>query len=133
MKASIKNLAKAVFELSRHEPAQAKTYVKNLVLKLTREGQRSHLAQVLSEVEKLQNQADGLQTIRIESARPVDSSVKNLIATALKNKKLLKNEAVFKEKINADLLGGVRLRIDDMLLDASYAGVFKQFQRQFKK
>jgi len=133
MKTSPKNLAKAIFELSRGEPANAKKYVNRLVSKLVREGQRQVLTLVLSELETLQNKADGLQKIKIESARPVDGSVKELIVSALKNKKLLKNEAVFNEKINADLLGGVRLQIDDMLLDASYAGVFKQFQRQLKK
>jgi F0F1-type ATP synthase delta subunit len=133
MKASPKNLAKAIFELSRQEPANAKKYVKDLVSKLVKEGQRQALTLVLSELETLQNKADGLQKIKIESARPVDASVKELIVSSLKNKKLLKNEAVFNEKINADLLGGVRLQIDDMLLDASYAGVFKQFQRQLKK
>ncbi len=133
MKASPKNLARAIFELSRQEPAYAKKYVKDLVSKLVREGQRQVLTLVLSELETLQNKADGLQKIKIESARPVEASVKELIVSSLKNRKLLKNEAVFNEKINADLLGGVRLQIDDMLLDASYAGVFKQFQRQLKK
>lgn len=133
MKASPKNLARAIFELSRQEPAHAKKYVKDLVSKLVREGQRQVLTLVLSELETLQNKVDGLQKIKIESARPVEASVKELIVSSLKNRKLLKNEAVFNEKINADLLGGVRLQIDDMLLDASYAGVFKQFQRQLKK
>ena len=132
MKASPKNLARAIFELSRQEPANAKKYIKDLVSKLVKEGQRQVLALMLSELETLQNKADGLQKIKIESARPVDVSVKELIVSSLKNRKLLKNEAVFNEKINADLLGGVRLQIDDMLLDASYAGVFKQFQRQLK-
>jgi hypothetical protein len=40
MKASPKNLAKAIFELSRQEPANAKKYVKDLVSKLVKEGQR---------------------------------------------------------------------------------------------
>jgi F0F1-type ATP synthase delta subunit len=133
MKASPKNLAKAIFELSRQEPANAKKYMKDLVSKLVREGQRQVLTLMLSELEALQNKADGFQKIKIESARPVDPSVKELIVSSLKNRKLLKNEAVFDEKINTDLLGGVRLQIDDMLLDASYAGVFKQFQRQLKK
>jgi F-type H+-transporting ATPase subunit delta len=84
-----------------------------------------HIDPVLREIEKILNEQKGILPVIAESAQPLDEELEALIAGDLKKRKGA-TEVRLEKRINPALVGGLRLRIGDEVIDASLRG---QLQR----
>jgi len=115
-------LRAALEEKSGHE---RKEILKNFVRALARARTLAKLPVILREVEKQALAAEGLKKVEVESASPVDEKTRKEIERRLGHKIFLK------EKINPELLAGIRILVDDeTLIDASAK---RQLEKMFAK
>jgi F-type H+-transporting ATPase subunit delta len=85
----------------------------------------AHIDPVLREIEKMLNEQRGILPVIAESALPLDGELEALITGELKKRKGA-GELRLEKRINPGLIGGLRLRIGDEVIDASLCG---QLQR----
>ncbi|MCX6807021.1 MAG: ATP synthase F1 subunit delta [Candidatus Berkelbacteria bacterium] len=114
MKFSVRDTARAVYELAEENPSKISQISKELYLYLLKQKRTKLLPFIFEELEKIEKQKKGIKEIEIESARALTDKQKKQISCISKNQKI-----EFKEKINPDLLGGVILKIEDNVIDGS--------------
>lgn len=71
--------------------------------------------EIIKEFEKYEKKIKGIKDVEISSAKPIAKDAKMQILEAIKNK----NGLELKETVNPDLLGGIIVTIDDMMIDGS--------------
>lgn len=71
------------------------------------------ISEIIKEFEKYEKKQKGIKDVEISSAKPVSKDVKTRIL------KVIKNQADVKETVNPDLLGGMIVTVDDMMIDGS--------------
>lgn len=84
-----------------------------------------HIDPVLREIEKILNEQKGILPVIAESALPLDGELEAFIAGELK-KRTGAAEVKLEKRIEPDLIGGLRLRIGDEVIDASLRGQLRQ-------
>jgi F-type H+-transporting ATPase subunit delta len=75
---------------------------------------------------KLYNQLRHRVEVLVESATPISNQLQYTIAARLKQ--VLGRDVVLTTEVNADLLGGLVVRVGDTVYDGSLAGKLKQMQ-----
>jgi F-type H+-transporting ATPase subunit delta len=80
-----------------------------------------HIDPILREIEKMLNERKGVLPVTVESALPLDGELEAFISGEIKKRKNA-GEVRLEKRINAELIGGFRLRIGDDLIDASLSG-----------
>jgi F-type H+-transporting ATPase subunit delta len=85
----------------------------------------THIDPVLREIEKILNEQKGILPVIAESALPMDGELEAFVTGELKKRKGAA-ELRLEKRLNPDLIGGLRLRIGDEVIDASLRG---QLQR----
>ena len=115
MRHSPKQYAQALLEALKDKPEREhKEIMKNFLVILAKNGDRSKLSSIIRDMEKGYLKEAGLKKVIIESPQPVSSKTKKEVEGILG-----KNIMVF-EKINPELLAGIKILIDDTtLIDAS--------------
>ncbi len=115
MKHSPKQYAAALLlALDRKTVAEKKKTFHQFLSLVSRRGDSVRLGLVAQEVEKQYLRKKGLKKVFLESADPVPSKIKKGI------EEILGKNIILKEKINPDLLAGIKILIDDeFLVDAS--------------
>ena len=78
----------------------------------------THIDPVLREIGKILNEQRGILPVIAESALPLDGELEALITGELKKRRGA-GEVRLETRINPGLIGGVRLRIGDEVIDAS--------------
>ena len=68
---------------------------------------------IIEEFVDYSKKQDGIKTVTVESARKLKPDVLNKI------KKLFGEESEITETINKNLLGGIKIKVDDLIYDAS--------------
>ena len=71
------------------------------------------LGLIIDEFEKYSKKQEGINEIEIESARELDKTTINKI------KKMFGEKSDVKTIVNPDMIGGVRIKVDDVVYDAS--------------
>jgi F-type H+-transporting ATPase subunit delta len=77
-----------------------------------------HIDPVLREIEKILNEQSGVLPVIVESVLPLDEALEALITEGLKKRRGAA-EVKLEKRINPALIGGLRLRIGDEVIDAS--------------
>jgi F-type H+-transporting ATPase subunit delta len=77
-----------------------------------------HIDPVLREIEKILDEQRGILPVVAESALPLDGELEALITETLKKRKGAR-EVRLEKRIDPSLIGGLRLRIGDEVIDAS--------------
>jgi F-type H+-transporting ATPase subunit delta len=77
-----------------------------------------HIDPVLREIEKILNEQSGILPVIAESVLPLDGALEALITEELKKRRGAA-EVRLEKRINPALIGGLRLRIGDEVIDAS--------------
>ena len=127
MKHSERQLAEALVEsLSGESADDAKKAAKELVSMLADRNEIHRLSGVIRSIERAWAKKFGAATLTITTAYPLKSDVKAQL------EKLAKG-AEIKEVVDASLIGGAKLRIDERIIDGSIKGHLDQLEQAFTK
>ncbi len=107
--------AQALYE-AVHEvrPEDHDKVLENFVAILNQNGDMAMYEQIETEYKKIDGAAHGIKQVEITSAHPIDT--KGLIKDL---NKIIGEKMEVREKIDKDIIGGVVVRVDDTLIDAS--------------
>ncbi len=92
---------------------------KNFLKTLARRGRLDMLRDIRSACRLLDNERKGRVAVKITTAAPLDETTKNNLAVNLR--KLVGGEPEFFVAIDPDLIGGIIVRVGDVVYDASIA------------
>lgn len=113
-KHSNRQFAKALYEVTEGLPKNdIPEVIRNFLMMLQKNNKLKKIEHIIEEFIQYSKKQAGIQDIEIESARKLDQP------TLDKIKKLFGEKSEISEKINKDLLGGVKIKIDDLVYDAS--------------
>ncbi len=113
-KTSNTQLAQALYEVTKGAKGEKLSKaVAEFAALLARAHKISRVDNIIKEFEKYSKKQAGIVEIEVQSARKLDEKTLNGI------KKVFGDSVEATENINEDLLGGVRVRTEDKILDAS--------------
>ena len=92
--------------------------LKKFALLLVKHNKLSQAKNIIAQFHKIYNRQESNIDIEIESAYPLDLEIKNKIMDFAKDFQKAKS-AVMHERINPDAIGGIKMNIDDLRLDAT--------------
>lgn len=119
-----RQLAQAIIETSENNSVSK---VSNSIIQLLSEhGELYRMQDIISEIENAWRDRYGIGTISIESTEKISDELRKKIYSIAKG-------AEIHEKINKDLIGGVKLKIDDKVIDGSIQGHLKQLKRTLQE
>lgn len=87
-------------------PAKEKEIVRNFTRIVTERAGRTQLPKFLAAAEKAMREKTGVRKVSIASARPLKNATDEF-------KKILRGSDVIEEKVDAELVAGVKITIDD--------------------
>lgn len=119
-----KQYARAWYELMQDKKT-AKDASKKMLSHLHKNGRLSMLPEILRQMEDIERQASGIEQVTITSARELDANfVKKIVQNLLKTK-----EARIAQKIDPDLIGGVRVETKNKRWDLSIRSKLKLLEK----
>jgi len=129
MKLSPKKLAIALYETTHEKPqVEADRVIVGLVKFLAKKNAFKLSDKIIAEYGKYHDKMAGVASLDVKSARALTDGMRKVIESwAEKNldaKKVILNEAV-----DSELLGGVVLRHNDLLLDASVRTMINKLRK----
>jgi F-type H+-transporting ATPase subunit delta len=106
--------AKALYEVTKDVPdADVPAVIKQFFIVLQRNNKLKKINYIVEEFISYSKKQSGIKTIEIETKE-------KLTAQALeKIKKIFGEKSDIKETLNKNMIGGIKIRIDDMVYDAS--------------
>ncbi len=121
--------AQALWELSRENTAlDPKRMVGELVNALRRRGDTKKLARILQKLEQLEDKSTDTKHVSITTVFPVHAELARELETFAQ--KTFKSQAVKVEmRTDSTLLGGVVMKTENHLVDASFAGKVRQMRK----
>jgi F-type H+-transporting ATPase subunit delta len=106
-------------------PAELTKKCSRFISLLVRKDLFKHIDPALREIEKILNERKGVLPVIVESALPLDGEMEAFISGEIKKRKKA-GELKLEKRINAELIGGFRLRIGDEVIDASLRSQLEQ-------
>jgi F-type H+-transporting ATPase subunit delta len=117
--------AKALYEVTKDLPKDhLPEAIKQFVLVLQKNNKLKKIDYIIEEFENYSKKQDGAKIVEIETARKLDHAVVN------KLKKIFGEKSEITELVNKNLLGGARIKVDDMIYDASLKTQLKSLRQQ---
>ena len=98
---------------------------------LVTKGRESNLPEITSAFVAAYKEKKNIHTIKLTTATPVTSAVKDAIIAQVKKTSGYQNVEL-EEKVDANIIGGFVLQVEDKLIDASVAYDLKAVARQFE-
>lgn len=118
---SVRQYAKALYEATKDASKQQLGQIlDNFLLMLQKDNKIKKAEYIIEEFVRYAKKAEGIKEIEIESARKLDST------TVEKIKRIFDGKAEVTQTINKGIIGGLRIKVDDMIFDAS---IKKQLNR----
>ncbi len=106
--------AKALYEVTKDLPkSNLPEVIEQFVLILQKNNKLKKADYIIEEFINYSKKQDGAKMVEIETARKLDHTV------LAKLKKTFGEKSEITELVNKDLLGGARIKVDDMIYDAS--------------
>jgi F-type H+-transporting ATPase subunit delta len=117
-------IAAGVEKIGNREPEILKKCSRFVYL-LVKRNSFKYIDPVLREIEKILNEQKGILPVVAESALPMDGELEAFLTGELK-KRTGAAETRLEKRLNPDLIGGLRLRIGDEVIDASLRGQLRR-------
>ena len=106
--------AKALYEVAKNLPEkEIPEVVKQFLTVLQKNNKLKKVEYILAEFEAYAKKQSGIKTIEVESAQPVDSKMLENI------KQIFGKNSEISQTIHAEMLGGIKVKVDDTIYDAS--------------
>ncbi len=106
--------AKALYEITKDLPkSHLPETIKQFVFILQKNNKLKKIDYIIEDFVNYSKKQEGIKIVEIETARKLEPSVINKI------KKIFGDKSEISETINKNLLGGVKIKVDDMVYDAS--------------
>ena len=129
MKLSAKKLAIALYEVTNDKPrAEADLVIAGLVKFLAKKNAFKLSDKIIAEYGKYHDKMSGTARVDVKSARALTESFREIIKDWAK-KNLKAEKIVLEESVDPKLLGGVVLRHNDLLLDASVRTMINKLRK----
>lgn len=117
--------AKALYEITKDLPkSNLPEVIEQFVLILQKNNKLKKADYIIEEFINYSKKKDGVKMVEIETARKLDHTVIS------KLKKTFGEKSEISELVNKELLGGVRIKVDDMIYDASLKTQLKNLKEQ---
>ena len=127
MKYSAKQYAQALLDsLHETDPKDTDKVLDNFVKVLAEKNDLRMFDDIASEFHKLELAKKGIKEVEITSAHPINHENEKEIIHELN--KLVKGDFEVKKKIDEKLIGGVVIKVDDKMLDASVRNNLEQLK-----
>ena len=124
------DIARTIYMMSK-DKGQA-DISKNVVKFLFRKRLLSKSPEILSQLRKIINKEEGRIVAKVSSVEKLDSKMKTSLEYALK-KRYSAKEVVFTESINEKLLGGVKIEVNNEVIDLSVKNKIQKLQEHLIK
>jgi F-type H+-transporting ATPase subunit delta len=126
-------IAQAIYLASKDKtPLAQQSILRQVVGFLSRRRLFSKTFAILLELEKIINKVESRITVKVYSASKLEEETKISLIHSLKHRYSSK-EVVLKEILNEKLLGGVRLEIDDEVMDLTLRNRMNKLQAHLTK
>ncbi len=124
-KTSNKQYAEALYEITRNLKGEdLTTALKSFAGILVRDHKLKQGANIIAEYERIAKKAAGIVELEITSARELDSK------TIKQIKKVFGEQVEAVSDIDEALIGGVKVKLEDKILDASVTTQLKSLKQQ---
>lgn len=132
MKYSAKNYAQALMEsLESADPKDENQILDNFVKILAENNDIRLFEQISDEFHKLDLKKKGISQAEVITAHPISRENEQQIIQQLN--KIVKGNLELKKKVDEQLIGGVVIRVDDQLIDASVKNNLEQLKKELIK
>ena len=132
MKFTAHNYAEALLDaISDTNPKDTDKVLDNFVQVLAQNNDLRLFEDIASEFHKLELAKKGIKQVEVTSAHPLNKENEQEILHELN--KLAKGNYEIKKKIDEQLLGGVVIRLEDKMLDASVKNDLEQLKKELIK
>ncbi len=124
-KNSIANYVQALYQVSTlvNEPHSAEV-VRSLVAALKRKNALAKLPKILAQFQKYASKKDGVVDMKITSAHPLTNETKDAITASFGG------QTNITENLDSNLIGGLVIKTDDTIFDASIKNQLVQLKNQ---
>jgi F-type H+-transporting ATPase subunit delta len=120
------NYAKALYDaVSEVRPEDQDKVLDNFLKILVQNGDLKLMPEIETHFESIKNKASGIQEIEVITAREHPEIIKMV-------NEHVDKDAVIKHKIDSGLVGGVVVRIDDLLIDGSIKNSLQELKKTMK-
>ena len=128
MKYSSKQYAQALFEaLQGSSPSDSEKVLDNFVKILAENNDIKLFERISEEFHQLDLAQKGIKLAQVTSAKPISSGNEKEIVATLNT--LLKSKVELKKSVDENLVGGVVIKVDDLLIDASVKNSLTQLKQ----
>ncbi len=127
MKFTAKQYALALFE-SLESTKDHNQVLDNFVTVLAENSDLKRFEEIAEEFHKLELEKKGIKQVEITSAHPINKENEHAIIEQLN--KLVKGDIELKKKVDENIIGGVVVRMDDKMLDASVKNNLDKLKRE---
>lgn len=130
MKVSPKQYAQALLELAENAAKKEIPEIVDKFIKfLARERHTKFAKRILDALSQLILLREGRVKIFVDSAQTLNDLTRETILNFLGKKQ---TEVEFEEKVDPNLLGGVKIRLNDMLVDATLSGQLEKLRQRLQ-
>ena len=98
---------------------------------LVNKGRENNFLEITKAFIEQYKEYKGIQTLTLTTAYPVSNEIKEEIVSKVKNRVNAKQLEV-EEKVNPEVIGGFRLELKDLLLDATVLHVLEKARSEFE-
>ncbi len=106
--------AKALYEVTKDlSEAKVPEVIKQFFLVLQKNNKLNKINYIIDEFIKYSKKQAGIKTVSVETAHPADKDLLNKI------KKVFGQDAEISQTVNKNLLGGIKIKVDDTIYDGS--------------
>lgn len=113
-KQSNAQFAKALYQIVKDLPKEKMPEVaKEFLSVLKKNSKLKKIEYILTEFEAYAKKQSGIKTIELETVHPVENK------TLEKIKQIFGKESEISQTINKEMLGGIKIKVDDTVYDAS--------------
>ncbi|MEJ0021157.1 MAG: ATP synthase F1 subunit delta [Candidatus Doudnabacteria bacterium] len=132
MKFTAKQYAEALFEsLEDTDPKHIDIILDNFVAAMSENNDLRMFDDIASEFHKLELAKKGIKEVDVTSAKPLNKENEEQILDELN--KLAKGHYELKKKVDEQLVGGVVIKFDDKMIDASVKNNLEQLKNELNK
>lgn len=132
MKLNPKQYAKALFEAwEQTDPKDQDKVLDNFVQVLAENNNLKLFDEIANEFHKIELEKKGVKQAQIVSAHPVSSQKEKEIVDQINQ--LVKGKVELKKNIDENLIGGMVIKVDDLMIDASVKRQLKELKKDLSQ